>query len=128
MCCTGNVKGRVSHAAGRIAHLLMARWCVSEVFCKRQPELPLQGGGAGIMNSVTTKCCEHGGCAASIWGQVQLAAIAEVVWKPGRTWLTVTMRSDATRAPLRMLTAGPLMEAQLGYSHDSGSYLRTLSI
>lgn len=39
------------------------------------------------------------------------------------TSLTVTMRSDVTRAPLRMFTAGPSMDAQVGYSQDSGSYL-----
>jgi hypothetical protein len=94
----------------------------------QQPELPLVKVVVQAWIRSLQSCCEHGGSAASIWGQVQHAAIAEFVWKPGRTWLTVTMRSDATRAPLRMLTAGPLMEAQLGYSHDSGSYLRTLFI
>ena len=61
-------------------------------------------------------------------GQNIAFRIAARIHQPGRTWLTVTMRSEATSAPLRMLTAGPLMEAQLGYSHDSGSYLHTLCI
>lgn len=45
----------------------------------------------------------------------------------GNVWctsLTVTTRSEVTSAPLRMFTAGPLMDAQVGYSHDSGSYLQ----
>ena len=33
------------------------------------------------------------------------------------------MRSATATAPLRMLKAGPLMAAQLGNSHPSGSYL-----
>ena len=39
------------------------------------------------------------------------------------TWLTVITRSETAIAPLRMLTAGPLIAAQLGYSQDNGSYL-----
>lgn len=39
------------------------------------------------------------------------------------TSLTVTTLSEVTSAPFRMFTAGPLMDAQLGYSQDSGSYL-----
>ena len=40
------------------------------------------------------------------------------------TFETVMMRSATATAPFRMLKAGPLMAAQLGNSHPSGSYLQ----
>ena len=46
-------------------------------------------------------------------------------WACWHTSLTVTTLSEVSSAPFRMLTAGPLMDAQLGYSQDSGSYLQT---
>lgn len=42
------------------------------------------------------------------------------------TWLTVMTRSAAKMAPLRMLMAGPVTDAQSGNFHSSTSHLHTM--
>lgn len=39
------------------------------------------------------------------------------------TWLTVTTLSQTQIADFKIFTAGPFIAAQLGYSHERGSYL-----
>ena len=56
--------------------------------------------------------------------EYQLGVRGFYILRSQHTWLTVITRSATATPPFRMLTAGPLTEAQLGNSQDSGSYLR----
>ena len=102
--------------------------CASTHFCSRAPCMMSPKKGPCIAqfgqrsHVLVPPDCVHFtlfmGCrqkaSAKLQGRQRLVRI---------TWLTVRTLSATATAPFRMLTAGPLMDAQLGYSHDKGSYL-----
>ena len=87
--------------------------------------------GVGLFKCLSSRCCAWRHSVTSqvkvwevIWAKAGYAGMGTMVLG-GRAHplLTVMMRSETATAPLRMLKAGPLMAAQLGNSHPSGSYL-----
>lgn len=103
----------------------LTRWCALP--CIDMHDMTSSGGtnryGLWSLQSTTSRHLTDSRI-AGLHGMV-VRRVEEGKWIERVTSLTVTTRSEVTRAPFRIFTAGPLMEAQLGYSQDRGSYLCT---